>query len=103
MLKIVLFWSYVASAVIVFLYLFVFAQLAMKHFSNECKAKGMVRVKTPINLAQVLISMLQCVLMIGLPIVNTFIATAWLCSTEKVMEAWEEKAWENYCYPDELS
>jgi hypothetical protein len=40
--------------------------------------------------------------MIGLPIVNTFIATVWLCSTEKVMETWEEKTWEMYCYPDEL-
>ena len=98
----VLFWVYVASAVIVFLYLFVFAQFAMKHFSKECKAQGMVRAKTPTNWAKVFISLLQCALMVGLPIVNTFIATVWLCSSEKVMEAWEEKTWEMYCYPDEL-
>lgn len=98
----VLFWVYVASAVIVFLYLFVFAQLAAKHFSKDCKAEGMVRVKQPTNWAKVFISLLQSAMMIGLPILNTFIATVWLCNTEKVMEAWEEKTWECFCYPDEL-
>ena len=101
-MKEIFFWVYVASAAIVFLYLFVFAQLAMKHFSKECKAQGMVRVKRPANWAKVFISLLQCALMVGLPIVNTFIAAVWLCSSEKVMEAWEEKAWESFCYPDEL-
>jgi hypothetical protein len=98
----VLFWVYAASAAIVFLYLFVFAHLAMKHFSKECNAQGMVKTKTSTNWAKVSISLLQCVLMIGLPIINTFIAIVWLCSTEKVMELWEEKTWEMYCYPDEL-
>lgn len=98
----VLFWVYVASATIVFLYLFVFAQIATKHFSKECKAKGLVRIKVPTNWAKVFIVLIQCMLMVGLPILNTFLATVWLCSTEQVMEAWEEKTWELYCYPDEL-
>lgn len=101
-MKEILFWVYVASAAIVFLYLFVFAQFAVRHFAKECKAQGMVKVKKPTNWAKVFISLLQCMLMIGLPIVNTFIATVWVCSTEKVMEKWEEITWEAYCYPDEL-
>ena len=98
----VLFWVYVASAVIVFLYLFVFAQFAMKHFSKECKAQGMVRVKQPTNWAKLFISLIQCVMMIGLPVINTFFVAVWLCNTSKCMETWEGIAWECFCYPDEL-
>ena len=101
-MKEIFFWVYVASAVLAFLYLFVFSRLAMIPVFKECKAKGMVRVKQPTNWAKVFISLLQCALMVGLPIVNTFIAAVWLCSSEKVMEAWEEKTWECFCYPDEL-
>ena len=98
----VLFWIYVASAILAFLYLFVFAKMAVVHFSKECKAEGMVRVKQPTNWAKVCISFVQCALMVGLPIVNTFFVVVWLCNTNKCMETWEELTWECYCYPDEL-
>lgn len=97
------FWVYVASAILAFLYLFVFASLACVHFAKQCKAEGMVKVKKPTNWAKVCISLLQCALMIGLPVINTFFVIIWVCSTERVMELWEEKTWEMYCYPDELS
>lgn len=103
MLKIVLFWGYVASAVLAFLYLFVFSMLAVAYFAKECKAEGMVKIKTSRNWAKFCISLVQCALMIGLPILNTFLVAIWLCHTDMLMEAWEEKVWENYCYPDELS
>lgn len=102
MLK-VLFWIYVASAVIVFLYVFLFALLATIHFAKECKTKGMVRKESSTNPAKKIISLLQSVLMIGLPAVNTFIAIIWLCNTERVIKAWKEKTIEMYCYPNELS
>ena len=102
-MKEIFFWVYVASAVLAFLYLFVFARLAMIPVFKECKAKGMVRVKQPTNWAKVCISLLQCAAMIGLPVINTFFVVVWLCSTEKVMENWEGIAWECFCYPDELS
>ena len=102
MLK-VLFWVYIASAVIVFLYLYVFAWFATKYFAKECKAKDMVIVKTPTNWAKVFIAQTQSILMIGLPIVNTFIAIIWLCNTKKVMKNWEEETLKMYCYPDKLS
>lgn len=98
----IFFWVYVASAVLAFLYLFVFARLAMTPIFKECKAKGMVRVKQPKNWAKLFISLIQCALMIGLPVVNTFFVVVWLCSTSKCMEVWEGMAWECFCYPDEL-
>ena len=69
---------------------------------KECKEKGMVRVKQPTNWAKVCISFVQCALMVGLPVVNTFFVVVWLCNTNKCMETWEELTWECYCYPDEL-
>lgn len=98
----VLFWVYVASAILAFLYLFVFAGMAVAHFSKECKTKGMVKIKTRTNWAKVCISFVQCALMIGLPVINTFFVAVWLCNTTKCLEAWEEMTWECYCYPDEL-
>ena len=102
MLK-VLFWVYIASAVIVFLYLYVFAWFATMYFTKECKAKGMVKVKNPTNWAKIFIAQIHSILMIGLPIVNTFIAIIWLCNTKKVMKEWEEQTLKMYCYPDKLS
>ena len=102
-MKVIFFWVYIASAVLAFLYLFVFAKMAIAYFSQKCKADGMVKIKTPKNWANVCIRFVQCALMIGLPIVNTFCVVAWLCSTDKCMEYWEELTWDSYCYPDELS
>lgn len=101
-MKEILFWVYVASAVLAFLYLFVFSCLAMIPVFKECKAKGMVRVKQPTNWAKVCISLLQCAIMIGLPVINTYFVVVWLCNTSGCMEAWEGVAWEHFCYPDEL-
>lgn len=96
------FWVYVASALLVFLYLFVFSILYMIPVFRECERKGMVRVKKPTNWGKICVSLLQCALMIGIPIVNTFFAVVWVCSTNQVEECWEGMAWECYCYPDEL-
>lgn len=101
MLKI-MFWVYIVSAVLAFLYLFVFAHIAIAYFSHERKAEGQVRIKTRKNWAKVCISFIQCILIIGLPVLNTFFVTVWLCNTDKCMEQWEELARKNYCYPDEL-
>ena len=103
MLKVVLFWVYVVSAVLAFLYLFVFPRLAVAYFAKECKAEGMVKAKTSKNWAKFCISLVQCALMIGLPIFNTFLVAIWLCHTDMFMEKWEEMTWQLYCYPDELS
>ena len=93
----VMFWVYVASAVLAFLYLFVFAQLAVLYFSKECEAEGMrKKTKTPKNWAKICISLVQCVLMIGLPILNTFFVIIWLCNTDTCMEKWEEMTRECY-------
>ena len=102
MLKI-MFWIYVVSAVLGFLYLFVFANIAIAYFSNECKAEGQVRIKTRKNWAKVCISFIQCALIIGLPALNTFFVAIWLCNTDRCMELWEELTRKNYCYPNELS
>ena len=102
MLKI-MFWVYVVSAVLAFLYLFVFANIAITYFSNECKAEGQVRIKTRKNWAKVCISFIQCALIIGLPALNTFFVAIWLCNTDKCMEQWEEFTRKEYYYPDELS
>ena len=102
MLK-VMFWIYVVSAVLAFLYLFVFANIAVAYFSNKRKAEGQVRIKTHDNWAKVCISFIQCALMIGLPVLNTFFVAIWLCNTDKCMEQWEELTRKEYCYPDELS
>ena len=101
-MKEIFFWVYVASAVLAFLYLFVFARLAMIPTFKECKAKGMVRVKQPTNWAKLFISLIQTALMIGLPVINTFFVAVWLCNTSKCMETWEGIAWECFCYRDEL-
>lgn len=101
MLKI-MFWVYVVSAVLAFLYLFVFARIAIAYFSHECEAEGQVRIKTSKNWANICIRFIQCALMIGLPALNTFFVAVWLCSTDKCMTHWEEKARKCYCYPDEL-
>ena len=103
MLKVVLFWVYVVSAVLAFLYVFVFPRLAVAYFAKECKAEGMVKAKTSKNWAKFCISLVQCALMIGLPILNTFLDIIWLCSTDMFMEKLEEMTLESYCYPDELS
>lgn len=100
MLK-VMFWVYVVSAVLAFLYLFVFARLAVGYFAKECKAEGLVKIKTPKNWAKICIRLVQCVLMIGLPIVNTFFVMVWIFNTDKCMTHWEEKTRKYYCYPDE--
>ena len=102
MLK-VMFWVYVVSAVLAFLYLFVFANIAITYFSNECKAEGQVRIKTRKNWAKVCISFIQCALIISLPALNTFFVAIWLCNTDRCMELWEELTRKNYCYPNELS
>lgn len=96
-----MFWVYVLSAGLAFLYLFVFAQIAIAHFSHECEAEGQVRIKTPKNWAKVCISFIQCALMIGLPIVNTFFVVVWIFNTDKCMENWEELTRKCYHYPDE--
>lgn len=97
-MKEIFFWIYVASAVLAFLYLFVFARLALIYFAKECEAKGMVKIKTPKNWAKICISFVQCALMIGLPILNTFFVIVWLCNTDTCMEKWEEMTLE--CYRD---
>lgn len=96
------FWVYVVSAVLAFLYLYVFATMAVLHFAKEYKALGMVKIKKPTNWAKVCISTIQCALMIGLPILNTFLVAVWVCNTDTVMEKWEEATAELFCYPDEL-
>lgn len=101
MLK-VLFWVYVVSAILAFLYLFVFAKMAIAYFSQKGKAEGRVRIKTRKNWANICIRFVQCALMIGLPVLNTFFVTVWLCNTDKCMEHWEELTRKNYCYPDEI-
>ena len=102
-MKEIFFWVYITSAVLAFLYLFVFTRLAIHYFSKECKAKGMVKkAKTSKNWAKFYIGLIQCALMIGLPILNTFLDILWLCSTDMFMEKLEEMTWESYCYPDEL-
>ena len=101
-MKEIFFWVYVASAVLAFLYLFVFARLAMIPIFKECKEKGMVRVKQPMNWAKLFISLIQTAMMIGLPVINTFFVVVWLCNTSKCMETWEGIALECFCYPDEL-
>lgn len=97
-----MFWIYVLSAGLAFLYLFVFAQIAIAYFFHECEAEGQVRIKTKTNWAEVGIRFIQCALMIGLPIVNTFFSVVWILNTDKCMTHWEEKARKCYCYPDEL-
>lgn len=98
----ILFWVYVASAVLAFLYLFVFATMAVMYFSKECKAEGMVRIKTSTNWAKICIDLLKCSLMIGLPIINTFFVVIWLCNTSSCMKVWKETAYKCYRYPNEF-
>ena len=97
-MKEIFFWVYVASAVLAFLYLFVFARLAVSYFAKQCKAEGLVKIKTPKNWAKFCISLVQCALMIGLPVLNTFFVIVWLCNTDTCMEKWEEMTRE--CYRD---
>jgi hypothetical protein len=98
----IFFWVYVVSAVLAFLYLFVFSQLAMIPIFKECEAKGMVRVKRHTSWVKLFISLIKSVLIIGLPVINTFFIAVWLCNTSECMETWEGVAWESFCYPDEL-
>ena len=97
-MKEIFFWVYVASAVLAFLYLFVFARLAVGYFAKECEAEGLVEIKTPKNWAKICIRLVQCALMIGLPILNTFFVVAWILNTDKCMTHWEETTRE--CYHD---
>ena len=101
-MKEIFFWIYVASAVLAFLYLFVFTRLAVSYFAKECKAKGMVKIKTPKNWAKICISFVQSALIIGLPILNTFFVIVWLCNTDTCMKMWEDMTLECFCYPCDL-
>lgn len=102
MLKI-LFWIYVISAILAFLYLFVFGTMAVMYFSKKCKDEGMVRIKTSTNWTEVCIRLLLCSLMIGLPIINTCLVIIWLCNTSSCMKVWKKTAYTYYYrYPNEF-
>ena len=101
-MKEIFFWVYVASAVLAFLYLFVFTRLAVSYFAKQCKAEGLVKIKTPKNWAKICIGFVQCALIICLPILNTFFVIVWLCNTDTCMKMWEDMTLECFCYPNEL-
>lgn len=101
-MKDVFFWIYVVSAVLAFLYLYVISDIAVAYFSKDCVAHGMVRHNAKGNPAKKIICFIKCVMIIAIPVYNTFMVLAWMTHTKELMEVWEGAAWERYCYPDEL-
>lgn len=101
-MKDVFFWTYVVSAVLAFLYLFVISPVAIAYFSKDCVAVGMVRHNLKSNPAEQIICLIKCATIIAIPIYNTFMVLALMTQTEKLMEVCEGAAWERHCYPEEL-
>ena len=99
----ILFWIWVVSAIIIAVYLFAFAPLAVKHYTKQFMEQGMVRIrKQKTNWGLLFAAYFKAAFFIFCPVLNTIIALVWVLKCEDVFNTWENQTSEYFCYPDEL-
>ena len=99
----ILFWIWVVSAIIIAVYLFAFAPLAVKHYTRQFMEQGMVRIrKQKTNWGLLFATYFKATFFIFCPVLNTIIALVWVLKCEDVFNTWENQTSEYFCYPDEL-